>query len=198
MKSSLFTHKRYKEIVAAAQEFENKISGMKAEKKYDSHYLMGLQNELKTALQTDLKEFYAVRSKEIQEAQEKIKGKYEMDYDKVDIQKELLKRQDFDRKLKISNDDDLKGRVDNFKKTGEGDLVQLEMLQVELKQRGLEESQRVLSAYVDHYGIDKPYAKDEHYQELQSEQQLIRQLGNRDLLYVEQEDGECTPYSPQI
>jgi hypothetical protein len=196
MKSPLFKHEQYKRILSSVEDFKKQFDQLKSENKYSHSYLSNLKNEFEQAWKNDLQEFYVARSKEIESNMMEIEAEYKKDpYEDMDVQKELLKRQDWERKLKISSNDDLKEQVESFKKSGEGEPVQLEMLQIELMNRGLDHEVTHLKAYKDHYDIDRPYVKDERYGPLEEESVLIQQLKNTGLLYVEKEDGDFEPVS---
>jgi hypothetical protein len=199
MKSPLFKHEQYKHILSSIENFRNKFEQMKSTNKYSHSYLNDIKREFEQAWKQDLQNFYAARSKEIEDQLSGIQAEYKKDpYENMDVQKELLKRQDWERKLKISSNDDLKEQVEAFKKSGEGEPVQLEMLQIELMGRGLDHEVTHLKAYKDHYDIDRPYVKDERYGPLEEESVLIQQLRNTGLLYGEKEDGDFEPVNTQL
>lgn len=198
MKSPLFNHPEYKKVVECILDAEKKIKKLKQEKIYDSTYIANLQQQAQQAMKTDLANFYKYRAEEIENKLKEIEESHKKDYyEEVDVQKELLRRQDITRKLKLSKDEDLKARVEEFKKTGEGDLIGLEMLELELMERGMDHERIHLNAYVDHYDIKTPFRKDEEYQELSSELGLIPVVKNRDWFYVPNEDGEAEMYAPK-
>lgn len=197
MKANFFENPQYQKIVEDVMNMEKAIKGLEDSKKYNSDYIRQKENEARTAFTNDYNNFFEGYLQSLQEKMQRIQDKYQTNYDDIDVQKELLKRMDLERKLKLSSDDDLKKRVKDFQDTGKGEPVELEMLELELKQRGLETERVYLNAYKNEYNVDRPYMNDEEYQELFSESILAKQIQRAKLFYVDDGNGEYRPYSPK-
>ncbi len=183
MINKLYSHEFYKKMLEDVKKAKKEYQKLKESGIYSGAHLMENKNKLKSAFRNDLTKFYKFRSEEIEKELKAIEEKYKENYENVDPQKELLKRQDWERQYKLAGDDQLRDIVKEFVATGEGEKVQIELLQLELRSRGFEDEGVKVEAYKNHYGINEPHTRDENYADLHGELMLIEQMKNRDFAY---------------
>jgi hypothetical protein len=179
----MFTDDRYLKLESDVNKFKKTYQDKKASGKYSLEYLIKLENEFNEAIRKDLQSYYDDRVQSLRDEQEKIKSEYAKQ-DSEDPTKELLKRQEWDIELKLSDRNELTDKVNAFIKAGEGDKVYLNMLRLSLRERGLTEEETQLKAYMNAYNLDEPYKNDQQYQNLAMDILGVNQARNSGMLHV--------------
>jgi hypothetical protein len=179
----MFVDDRYLKLESDVNGFKKSYQDKKASGKYSLEYLIKLENEFNEAIRKDLQSYYDDRVQSLRDEQEKIKSEYAKQ-DSEEPTKELLKRQEWDIELKLSDRNELTDKVNAFIKAGEGDKVYLNMLRLSLKEKGLEQEETQLKAYMNAYNLDEPYKNDQRYQNLAMDILGVNQARNSGMLHV--------------
>jgi hypothetical protein len=188
----MFTDDRILKLAADVKEGKAKYQALKDSNKYSVNHLWKVRQELETAFKNDLQNYYDSELEKNRAIQEELKQTYakKAGPSPEAATLELLRRQNINMKLELSSDEDLKEAVNIFKKTGEGDLTELNMLRLELRKRKLDREEVTVKAYMDEYNISTPYMQDEKYRKAQERIMLIGQARRTGLIHLGKGDSK--------
>jgi hypothetical protein len=181
----MFTDDKILKFADEVKRTKKNIAEMRASGKYDKAYLMKRQQELEDAAREELKAYYDDLQAGYEQKMEEVRKAHESKPRTLDDNiAELLKRQDIELQLKLASNEDLKDQVNQFKDSGAGELSQLNMLRMELKNRNLTTEEITVKAYMDEYQVATPYKRDEKYQAAAEKVNLINAVRNTGHIHV--------------
>ena len=186
----MFNDKEYLEIETKLNVFTKKYNEQKEKGVYEATYLMKLKKDMEAELKADLQAYYDNQQTNLTEELEKIKEDWvnEQESLKPDASTQLLKRQELQMKMELASEKELKDMLEAYKKTAEGDKVELDFLRVEFRKRDLATEEIHLKAYMSEYNAGEEWRKHPEY--LEKDQKLNNIFATRRTNMLHISDGD--------